>query len=142
MPIHSSSPAGNVVESVTLIDGRMIPASDIQLENDGWNFTRISSGERLTYQLKMGDKQYYFPDFDVAYSTSKIETDLTGIPPQETNVTKIIAGQLLTDPLAAPAETLDRLGDRINSAISSPIMWGLVIAAGVGLIIYFVPRKP
>lgn len=145
MPTQSSSPAGNVVETVSLIDGRMIPVADIQMENDGWNFSRVSSGERLTYKLKQSDKRYYFPDYDVTFGNDQISKDLSGAPltpPLTTNVTVIAAGQLLTDPLAAPAETLSNVGDRINDAISSHIVWGLVIAAGVVILIYYVPRKP
>lgn len=131
------------MEEITLLDGRMLPASDIQLDSDGWNFSRVSSGERLTYKIKQSDKRYYFPGYDYAFGNDQISKDLSGAeltPQLEESVTKIFAGQIVTDPLAAPADFAAAGVEKLKAVASSPITWAVAGLVVVGLVIYFVPR--
>lgn len=134
------------MNKVTLIDGRILPVADVQLDSDGWNFSRISSGERLTYQLKFADKIKYFPNYNVSFGNDQIYQekaraqgkDVGG--PLPTNVTGIFAKQLVTDPLAAPADFAASAIDKVKKIASSPmtiVVTGLVVA---GVAIFLISR--
>jgi hypothetical protein len=130
-----------VIQSVTLLDGRILPVQDIQLEPDQWNFTRISTGERLTYDMRQQDKRQ-FPNFDVVKSNDEIykEVNQETSNPGSTNVTSLFIQQLATDPLAAPADAVASVVDRVDKITSSPtfiIVGGLVV---VGLAIFILSR--
>lgn len=130
-----------MIQSVTLLDGRILPVQDIRLEPDQWNFTRVSSGERLTYEMRQQDKRQ-FQDFDVVKSNDEIykEVNQEQSNPGSTNVTSLFIQQLATDPLAAPADAVSAVAARVDSITSSPvfiIVGGLVLA---GLVVFVLTR--
>jgi hypothetical protein len=132
------------METITLLDGRMLPVADIRLDADGWNFTRISSGERLTYKIRQSDKTYYFPAYDVTFGNDQISKDRRGqelTAPLETNTTKILAKQLVTDPLAAPADFAAGAVAQLKKIASSPVTLVIGALLVAGLVIYFVPKS-
>jgi hypothetical protein len=141
-----------MIQDVTLIDGRILPVQDIELASDGWNFVRKSSGEILTYQLKQRDKVAYFPRYDVAYGNEKLyqaglnRTGSTNVgEPLSTNTTGIFARQLVTDPLAAPAEFASDAVEGAKKLVQSPqflIVGGIVVfALAAFLVMRYAPKS-
>lgn len=60
---------------------------------------------------------------------------------RETNVTRIFAEQILTDPLAAPAETVAKASEKVQAALKSPVTWTLLAALAFGTAMVIFARK-
>lgn len=136
--------------NVELLDGRILPVTDVYIR-DGWEFFRVSTGERLTYLIRQGDKRRFWPDdFDAIKSNDEIyqeQARVRGLHPSgplTTNVTQILAYQLATDPLAAPAEAAQSITNRVSQIAGSPtflIVCGLVVTAlAMFLIVRYAPK--
>lgn len=133
-----------LLDDIKLIDGRIIPWEDIRLEKNNWQFSRKSTGEDLTRQIRLADKREGWAEYDnEAYnrylSGGKDAKDLP------TNVTGIFTKQILTDPLAAPADAAAGAVKTLKETVTSPkflIIAGLATVLLIGgLVIYYKPRS-
>lgn len=123
---------------IRLLDSRIIPSEDIRLERNKWQFTRISSGEDLTKQIRRVDKET-FAGYDNAAYNRYLSGGL-GAEELPTNVTGIFTKQILTDPLAAPADAASKAVDSVKAAVKSPWTWAAVGLVVVVLVVIYVPK--
>ena len=115
---------------ISLLDGTLVDSTDINLAPDNIHFNQISSGEDITFLMKVADKKS-FPLFDLTKSNSQIYAKT---PPAPTDGTfSIMADQLLTNPLGAPVEALNKGVSQIfdSSGVQKLILFAVVGAIAV-----------
>lgn len=123
---------------VTLSDGRKVSTSDIAWDRNTYHFT--VNGEDVTNLLKQADKAANYPGFDRAKDNLRAYNEAyqrrTGQVPQPTGSTSTLynfAQQILTDPISAPLESLDRT---VEQAKKSTGIQTIATIAGIGLVIW------
>lgn len=126
---------------ITLLDGRQVDPANIVFDPNSYHFTLNS--EDVTALISRADKIANWPDFDPTVDNTRLSNQAqNGVnlpqPDLNTDTALIFANQILTDPLAAP---LQSLRNEINSVFATTsgkvlIIGGLII---IGLLI--LPRR-
>jgi hypothetical protein len=127
---------------INLLDGRQINDAAITLTPSNQRFYLNETGEDLTRLIRQADKRT-FAGFDAALTNELYYQEAHPNAPEvgSTSVTANFFDQILTDPLAAPADAAAGAADTLKKAVTSNTA---VIIGGVlifGLILYFAPRK-
>lgn len=123
-----------------LTDNRAVAIKDVVFDSDTQRFYLAETGEDITFKIYRKDK-VLFTGFD-SVKTNELyyrEAHPDAPPPGETNVTKIFLGQLVTDPLAAPADVLNSGVESLKKTLSSPVAWVVILGGAIGLL--FLLRK-
>ncbi len=126
---------------ITLTDGRQVDESHIVFDRATYHFT-INS-EDITNLIKPSDKMSNWNDFDISIDNTRLYNERRGgVGPVDNlndSTTSILTDQLLTDPLGAPLDALDK---GVNQIIKSRgIQIGLVGVAVVLIIVALVERR-
>ena len=134
--------------NITLLDGRVIDIAAINFDPSDYSFSVWyadgNGKENITTLIRRADKMR-FAGFDGDFYNNllyvqKYQREHNGQLPPEVGSTSIwgnFVQQILTDPLAAPLETLDNFVDQIFSSK------GVLVIVGVsaGLLILYIAAK-
>jgi hypothetical protein len=113
---------------ITLTDGRQVYVSEIHFDARSHYF--FLRNEDVTNLIRRADKLTNWSSFDPVKDNIRLSTGNAQSPQLSTNTLGIFAGQLLTDPLDAP---LDSLSNQVKKIFSNGgILTILLIVAVVG----------
>lgn len=127
---------------INLLDGRQIPAAGISLNTSNQRFYLNETGEDITRLIRIMDKRT-FAGFDASLSNELFYQETHPDAPEvgSTSVTGNFVHQILTDPLAAPADAAASAAASIKKGLESPVTLGIAALVLLGLALYFFPRK-
>ena len=129
------------MDYLVLMDGRKVDIALLDFNSDSHRF--FLQGEDVTNLVKRTDKKR-FPGFDEAVENLRIYREQHPGKP-ETGSTSILGNfvhQMVTDPLDAPVEALQRgVGNALETTTGKVVI--AVVALGVILVIMsLLPRRP
>jgi hypothetical protein len=127
--------------TITLLDGRTANTDQIAFDPVTYHFTLNS--EDVTALISRADKQNNWPNFDPAVDNTRLSNqNQNGVnlpePDLPTNTGGILVNQLLTDPLAAP---LDSIKSEFNKVFATTTGKVIIIGGVVVLGLLLIPRK-
>jgi hypothetical protein len=127
---------------ITLLDGRTIPAANISFNPDNQRAYLNATGEDLTRLIRQADKRN-FAGFDQSLTNELFFKEAHPDAPEvgSTSVTRNFIDQIITDPLAAPADAAAGAVAAVKGAVTSQtgmIVVGVII---LGLLVWILPRK-
>lgn len=123
--------------TITLLDGRQVDSGNVFFDDIDYSFKLGGSGENITALIRAADKRT-FNGFDqtkyndILYAQNYFR--IHGTYPDAVGSTSVwanFANQILTDPLAAP---LDSLNATVSQALGSSGVQKILIFAGLALV--------
>jgi hypothetical protein len=122
---------------ITLLNGAgTIDSNSLAFDRNTYEF--FSDGRNVTDLISRADKLALVSDFDVERENERITQRKRGGGPLETSTTKILIGQLASDPLAAPIEALNNTA---NKFFALPGIQKLLIVGVAGALLYIAVKK-
>lgn len=121
---------------ITLSDGRQVSLGNIAFDTSTYHFTLIDTGEDVTNLISRADKNANWPDFDPTVDNTRASNEAAGgsgpVAPLDDSTASIFANQILTDPLAAPINSLKgELNSVVNDITGGSTVGKVALAAGV-----------
>jgi hypothetical protein len=130
---------------IQLLDGRQVDGSNVFFDDSNYSFKLGGTGEDITRLIRAVDKQT-FSGFDqtvyneIVYVQGYQRTHNGQLPPNvgSTSTWANFVNQLVTDPLAAPLDTLD---STVSQIFSSSGVKTLLIAVALILAVVLVAKN-
>jgi hypothetical protein len=129
--------------NITLSDGTIVPVDSINFDSDTYHF--YLNSQDITNLISRADKIANWTAFDPSVDNTRLSNERTGgtgpVDNLPTNTTGIFIDQILTDPLAAPADAISGAIDSVKKSFQSPVTWLVVGGIAVVLLVLYVPRN-
>lgn len=130
--------------NITLLDGTSVPVASIVFDPTTYHF--FLNSQDVTDLISRADKIANWSGFDPTVDNTRLanlQTSGNDVPEENlpTNVTGILVNQLLTDPLAAPANAISSGIASIKSSFQSPVTWLVVGGIAVVLLVLYGPKR-
>jgi len=129
------------MDYLVLMDGRRVNIEDLDFDVDTHRF--FWNGQDVTNLVKRTDKKR-FPGFDESIENLRIYKEQhPGVP--ETGSTSILGNfvhQIVTDPLDAPLEALQRGVGNALETTTGKVVIALVFVGVIAILMAAMPRRP
>lgn len=132
--------------NITLLDGRVLAKADISFDPASQRFYRDT--EEITRLISAKDKAANFAGYDQEktnelYYSDKYFRETGSLPPEtgSTSTVNIFAENLLTKPLDAPLEALDKGVKQIFDSSGVKTIATVVLVAGIVVAGYYLTKK-